>query len=115
MSKQKVTIKYLKNLYGNDSIHLGYCEAQNLFPEHDANYYTCGVYGWNFDGFFINGAIVTTGYRGMFGVMPGHELVKEYDKKASELKSEYFLKDYNELKSKLYELQKEFVNKVLNK
>ena len=110
--KQKTTIKYLKNLYGNDAIHLGYCEAQCLFPERDANYYTCGVYGWNFDGFCVNGAIVTTGYRGMFGVMPDSELVKEYEQKASEY---YFLTDYNELKSKLYELQKEFVNKVLKK
>ena len=116
MSKRQVTRKYLKALYGNKAVQLGYGEMQVLFSEHDADYYTCGVYGWNFDGFCVNGAVVTTGYRNMFGVEPSSELVQEYENKAKELNKEYYLKkDRTGYHDKMYELRKEFVNKVLNR
>jgi hypothetical protein len=114
--KRRVTIKYLKALYGSRAIQLSYCEMQNLFKDSEADYYTCGVYGWNFDGFCVGGAVVTTGYRSMFGVEPSCELVQEYENKAIELNKQYYTNsNYNELREKMYILRKEFVNKVLNK
>ena len=113
MSKREVTRKYLKALYGNKAIQLGYCEMQNLFNEHRADYYNSGTYGWNFDGFSVNGVLVNTGYRNTFGVEPTSEIVEKYEQKAIKLNKEYWLKDRTEYNNKIYELQKEFVNEVL--
>ncbi len=44
-----------------------YCDLQNLLRNHDANAYTCGVYGWNFDVYEVYGLTICTGYRNMPG------------------------------------------------
>lgn len=110
--KMKTTKKQIKECY-TKFIHLADGDCQNLFPEHGAHAYTCGVYGWNFDAFFFGYTAVMRGYRGMFGVMPDNDLCKEYDKKAEELRHISFRTGNNkEYREKLYSLQSEFIKKV---
>lgn len=87
--KTKITIKALKELASSLNavpIRLGYCELQELFNRSDVNFYTCGVYGWNFDAFiihfiddqgYIRTLLITTGYRNMFGYRPSWELIEK--------------------------------------
>lgn len=115
--KKEVTKKYLKAVYGNDAIYFSDGAAQTLFPSSDADYYTCGVYGWNFDAWAVNGYLINSGYRGSFGIYAPYELTKKYNQKAEELRAKYTFsseKDYREYKEKLYLLQKEFIKVVLN-
>ena len=85
MNKIKVTAKAIRN-DGTIHICLGYCEAQDLFRNFSPLFYTCGVYGWNFDAYrFYNGGkvyTICTGYRGMVGSRPAVP-VTEYEKAAS--------------------------------
>ena len=48
-------------------VSVGYCDLQTLLRYHSPVAYTCGVYGWNFDVYEVNGLTVCTGYRGMPG------------------------------------------------
>lgn len=84
--KYRTTVKALRegacNLRCAD-----YCDLQNLLRAHNANAYTCGVYGWNFDVYEICGLTICTGYRGM----PGKRLVQiaEYEAKAAAVWDDY--------------------------
>lgn len=48
-------------------VSVGYCDLQTLLRYHSPMAYTCGVYGWNFDVYEVNGLTICTGYRGMPG------------------------------------------------
>ena len=48
-------------------VSVGYCDLQTLLRYHSPIAYTCGVYGWNFDVYEVNGLTICTGYRGMPG------------------------------------------------
>lgn len=48
-------------------VSVGYCDLSTLLRYHSPIAYTCGVYGWNFDVYDINGLTICTGYRGMPG------------------------------------------------
>ena len=65
----------------------GYGDLQYLLKYQDRDYYTSGVYGWNFDVYtFSNDYAITTGYRGMIHhVSRNYELEREYDNKAMEI------------------------------
>lgn len=67
MAKAKVTRKWLSENYYCCGV--GYCELQYLLHFADVRYYTCGVYGWNFDAYIVRvdntDYCITTGYRGM--------------------------------------------------
>ena len=82
----------------------GYCDLQNLLRAHDANAYTCGVYGWNFDVYEVYGLTICTGYRGM----PGKRLegITEAEAKAEKIWSW-------ENKSMTFEEKKEAVETLL--
>jgi hypothetical protein len=83
----------------------GYCDLQNLLRTHDANAYTCGVYGWNFDVYEVYGLTICTGYRGM----PGKRLegIAEYEKKADAIWCDYN-KPYDERREEVEKLLYEF-------
>jgi hypothetical protein len=90
MGKIKTTRREIKEnfkCYG-----FGYCALQNILYFENARFYTCGVYGWNFDAFVIehNGQEIclTTGYRGMiYNDMQNitYDTVKEFDNKAEKI------------------------------
>ena len=83
----------------------GYCDLCNLLRAHDANAYTSGVYGWNFDVYEVYGLTICTGYRGM----PGKRLegIAEYEAKAADVWSDYN-KSYDERCEEVEQLLHEF-------
>lgn len=62
------------------TVSVGYCDLQHLLSGRQANAYTCGVYGWNFDVYDVYGITITTGYRGMVGRTANN--YREYEKRA---------------------------------
>lgn len=50
MQKIKTTRGEMYSYFGKKNILcVGYCELGQIMQEFPANYYTCGVYGWNAD------------------------------------------------------------------
>lgn len=100
--KLKTTRKAIVNA-STDIISIGYCDAATLLRNHNALAYTCGVYGWNFDVFEIDGKTICTGYRNMPGRTAKN--VGEYEKKARAIMEQY---------SRNYEERCEDVEKLLH-
>lgn len=119
MSKVNVTRKWLNQNYKCFSV--GYCGIQTLLRNHSPQYYTCGVYGWNFDAYIFDtskGEIcLTTGYRGMIDNFPNNHtyaLDKEYENKAQKIAYNHEKRlPYEEEKRLLDELLKEYLEKVI--
>ena len=112
--KIKTTTKELKNRYGlRHALIIPDGMGQNLFPEHDMHEYTCGVYGWNYDAYFLNNYVILRGYRGMFGVDVDSEIISKYDRMASDFKKAHFIGgNYKELHAKIADLQADFLKEV---
>lgn len=87
--KYKTTAKAIREEYSKDRIiAIGYCDAQYLLAPYRPVAYTCGVYGWNFDVYEINGFCICTGYRGMpSGLKYDHNKLTELERKAREVAS----------------------------
>ena len=102
--KYKTTTKALREGACNLR-YASYCDLQNLLRAHDADAYTCGVYGWNFDVYEVYGLTICTGYRGM----PGKRLegIAEYEKKADAVWCDYN-KSYDERCEEVEKLLREF-------
>lgn len=82
--KYRTTIKSIRENACNPR-SVGYCDLQHLLTNHSPNAYTCGVYGWNFDVYNLDGITICTGYRGMVG--PRCEGIAEYEEKAAKILS----------------------------
>lgn len=82
----------------------GYCELQNLLRGVEPTAYTCGVYGWNFDVYKLDGLTICTGYRGMPG--PHVKDSTEYEAKAREIWDDY-KRPYDERKAEVEKLLEE--------
>lgn len=108
--KFKTTAKQIKNSYGK-CIALGYCSAQSLLAYQNPIAYTCGVYGWNFDLYEVNGVGITTGYRGMVGQSVDYDLTREYETKAQKIRYDNTLK-YEQQREQVNQLLTEYINKV---
>lgn len=80
--KTRTTIKAIKAC-NPVIISIGYCDAQYLLINHSPINYTCGIYGWNFDVYYVNNVCICTGYRGMPGKLCSS--VHKYEKKAYEI------------------------------
>lgn len=67
--KQRVTAKCIREAEraGAPTVRVGYCMGQSLLRDIEPDYYTAGIYGWNFDVYQIAGLTICTGYRGMIG------------------------------------------------
>nr|DAV88611.1 MAG TPA: hypothetical protein [Caudoviricetes sp.] len=72
--KTKITIKTVRD-DPRSKIAVGYCELQDvlywLIPEG----YNAGIYGWNFDAYGTDTAVITTGYRHMVGKYASAEAI----------------------------------------
>ena len=88
----------------------GYGDLQYLLKYQNREYYTAGVYGWNFDVFTFSGDYaITTGYRGMVHhVDRNYELEREYDKKAHDI----IYSHSEDAPEKVNALLEEFLRKV---
>ena len=68
-TKQRTTTKDIRERarLGVPTVYAGYCDAQYMLMGITPDYYTAGVYGWNYDVYSIAGLTICTGYRGMVG------------------------------------------------
>ena len=80
---------------------VGYCDLQNIFRYVAADYYNCGVYGWNCDVYTCGSLAITTGYRNMRGKSIPEEVLSKYDNIAKEILSNTFKKPYEEIRAEL--------------
>ena len=108
MAKAEVTRKWIASNY--TCCGVGYCELQNLLRFQCKDFYTAGVYGWNFDAYTFGDYCITTGYRNMICHVEA-ENVNEYDNKAREILKDSRL-SYEEQKSKVNALLKQFLEKT---
>lgn len=54
-------------IHAGNVYRAGYCELHYLLLGHERDGYNRGVYGWNYDLYYIGGAAITTGYRNTVG------------------------------------------------
>ena len=103
--KYKTTRKAITEGYSN-IVSVGYCGAQSLLSVVEPIAYTCGVYGWNFDVYLVEGLTICTGYRGM----PGRRVnnVIEYEKRAEKIRYDYNV-SWDDRQAALRALLSEFV------
>ena len=90
MVKAKTTRKWVNENYY--CVSFGYCELQYLLTFQEPRFYTCGVYGWNFDVYvFTCDYAITTGYRGMIENVysrkgfVNHEYIHNLESKAEKI------------------------------
>lgn len=107
--KYKTTTKALKA--GSCKIVCaGYCDLQFLLHYHSPIAYTCGVYGWNYDVYEIDGLTICTGYRGMPGKRANN--IHEYEKNAEMILSYENKASYEEKRAQIENLLHEFVKQA---
>lgn len=113
MSKQKITTKALKDrLYYKKVFKVGYCDLSYLLHFQSPDYYTCGVYGWNYDCYIIGEYAINTGYRGMFGTVTNcYNLSREYNEKAWEIIKDWSI-PYEEQEKQVNALLMEYLHKL---
>ena len=108
--KFKTTAKEIRNGYGK-KIAVSYCGMQHLLYNHAPIAYTCGVYGWNFDVYSVDGVAICTGYRGMVGKSVDYELLREYETAAERIVYDCKI-PYEERKERIEALLIEFLQKA---
>ena len=108
--KFKTTAKALRDGYAR-IYSCGYCDLQNLFRHTSPTAYTCGVYGWNFDVYVIDGVAITTGYRGMVGERIPSELISKYESKAKKA-IEKAAFNYDKTNAALEKLRTKFIKEL---
>ncbi len=118
MGKIKTTRKQLAENF--KCIGFGYCAIQNLLQYESPRFYTCGVYGWNFDGYIIEHKgtefCLTTGYRGMIYNAKQNKntyaIVKKYDNLAEKIVRNYELA-YDVQKKQVTDLLHSMIDEIL--
>lgn len=110
--KYKTTRRALKNYY-DSALAVGYCDAHYLLSWTQASSYTCGVYGWNFDAYDVNGVLITTGYRNLIGQQS--KFVSEYEEKAKKIWSWDNKDSYNKKIEDTKKLCLEWIKKEFSK
>lgn len=110
MAKQRIT---RQEAFGNKAtLKVGYCDLQYLLRHQTAFGYNAGVYGWNFDHYYIDGIAINTGYRSMVGKQVDYKLTNEYNEKARKIQENWNL-TYNQQKAYTERLLKNFLKKAV--
>lgn len=108
--KFKTTAKALREGCGR-VVSAGYCDLHDLLSFEEPVAYTCGVYGWNFDVYQVDGLTICTGYRGMVGRTANN--IREYEARARKINEEMMWKaPYEERKAAIRALLAEFVKQA---
>lgn len=78
---KKVKISMNECNYYSHVFRCGYCDLDNILQDYPAQFYNCGVYGWNCDIYVdpTHDLIITTGYRNMRGDRIPSELLSKYN------------------------------------
>ena len=108
--KFKTTAKSIREGYAK-KIAVGYCSMQHLLWNHAPIAYTCGVYGWNFDVYTVDGVTICTGYRGMVGKSVDYEMLREYETAAEKAMHDRNM-EYEQRQAEVERLLKEFLSKA---
>ena len=90
----------------------GYCDLQYLLKYQSRDYYTSGIYGWNFDVYTFGDYAITTGYRSMIHhIKRDFELDKKYDDMARDI---YYNRQlsWDEQKRQINNLLTEYLHKI---
>lgn len=90
----------------------GYCDLQYLLKYQSRDYYTSGIYGWNFDVYTFRDYAITTGYRSMIHhIKRDFELDKKYDDMARDI---YYNRQlsWDEQKRRINNLLAEYLHKI---
>jgi len=87
-------------------VSAGYCDLQFLLRNHNAVAYTCGVYGWNFDVYEVEGLTICTGYRNMPGRTANN--VHDYERRARAIWEDYS-RPYEDRAAEVETLLHEFI------
>lgn len=112
--KFRTTMKEIKNSFlDRNVISIPYCDLCELLCWEDPAAYTCGVYGWNADVYFIGGYALVTGYR-PFGKSVSNDIIKEYNKRAYKILHDRRGLRSITIKNKLHNLLIEFCQKAAN-
>lgn len=106
--KLKTTKTEIKRNFVN-VISIGYCDIQYLTYYKSPFAYSKGVNGWACDYYEINNVCLSTGYNPI-GKNADYNLLREYEKKAQAIVSDYNI-DYKLKEEKVNYLLSEFVNK----
>lgn len=107
--KFKTTRKAIVN-GSNNIVCAGYCDLWYLLSNHSPIAYTCGVYGWNFDVYEIDGLTICTGYRGMPGRRANN--IGAYEDKARQIMSWENKIPFEEKQEQLEQLLHEFIKQA---
>ena len=107
--KVKTTRKAIVNSSSN-IVCAGYCDLSYLLSNHSPIAYTCGVYGWNFDVYEIDGLTICTGYRGMPGRRANN--IGAYEEKARQIMSWENKISFEEKQEQLEQLLHEFIKQA---
>ncbi len=104
--KFRTTAKAIKEGYAK-ILTIGYCDMHGLLHYQNAMAYTAGVYGWNFDLYYIDGVAICTGYRGTptGNIYYYNEIVREYELKARAINNDWGIP---------YEKKRAKVNRLLS-
>ena len=106
MSKIKISGRELKARY-EYIYQVGYCDLDPFFKKvDDPMFYNCGVYGWNYDVYYLgSGVAITTGYRDMIGLCIDYNFKKWINEKAQSV--EYKTQE-------AFDLEKLFIDSLKN-
>lgn len=109
--KMPTTQKYIRNMYDNSILSVGYCAAWHLLRGVEPFAYNAGVYGWNCDYYATDNACICTGYRPHGKTT--HAITREYEQKARKIweNSKY---KYDTKIRKIATLRSEWIYTALN-
>ena len=115
--KLRTTNKQLKEWYSKDNtITIGYCNAQHLLEGLEPFAYTCGVYGWNSDNYEITHNniryLISSGYRPIDGNIRNYDITRKYDEKARAIRNNYNL-DYKTQLRKIEKLRNKWLDEII--
>lgn len=111
IGKLKVSKKQIKE-NSNKILAIGYCSLQALLHYSQPFAYSAGSCGWACDYYDIDNVVISTGYS-TIGESVNHDLVKEYEQKASTIVWGNYSESYESKKEKVTQLLSEFIKKVV--
>ena len=112
--EHRATTKSIREYYGKNIISIGYCGAQNLLSYQSRNCYTCGIYGWNFDVYEVDGVAICTGYRSMpNGMSYDYKRLEFFENKAESIRRNPKI-PYEQQVAMVNELLRDFIGEVKN-
>lgn len=104
MIKQKVTSKFVKDVFGvQNIINVRYCKIDKWLHRLSPMFYTCGIYGWNYDVYNLSGFAICQGYRNIPGTRATDQQIDEIKARLETLDKKEHLLTYDEMNKLIYD------------